>query len=204
MTVMRRARAVGLSLLVVSAVFELFAGEITMANVVGLAGLVGAVILVCSRPTFAALMSAGSLSIAALDHHASIVSLFVMVWCVGVVGAELRPRLTWSVGLVGLAACAMTIRLDDNVSTADGLQPMFLVVLVAVVGWVIGRELRMRGEIERLRVANDISIARSELARDVHDVTSHALMAVLAQLRVGRHGLARADLAATARGLGQA
>jgi signal transduction histidine kinase len=205
MTIMQRARTVGLSVVVVAALFELLAGEITVANVVGFAGSVtAAALLAFSRPFVAVFVAAASLSIAALDRRASIVGLIVMVACVCVVGARCRPRSTAIAGVVGLVACAITIRLDDNVSMADGLQPMSLVVVVAVAGWVVAREMRTRSELERLRVANDLALARSELARDVHDVTSHALMAVLAQLRVGRRGLANDDPAATERGLGHA
>lgn len=81
---------------------------------------------------------------------------------------------------------------------------MLLVVGVAGGALAIARHIQRRVELERLRAELRLATARGELARDIHDVTNHALMAVLTQLRVGRRGLGTNDLATAERGLGQA
>jgi signal transduction histidine kinase len=201
---MQRAPRIGIGFLIALAVLKLIAEPLTLPNVLGAIGVAGAVVLIRTSPLASACVAAGALVLAAMDHRASIVGLVVVIVLVAVVGSHGAIGPTFLAATVGVVACAGTVALDDNVSVLDGLQPMGIVALAAVGGWAAGRELRRRDEMQRLRVANDLAVARSELSRDVHDVTSHALMAVLAQLRVGRRGLANADVTAAERGFGQA
>jgi signal transduction histidine kinase len=204
MTMMQRVPPIALGLLAVLVIAEVTTEPITIANVLGAVAALAALGLMRSFPFIGALLAAASLAIATADGRASIAALAVLVVTVGVIGFRGPNRLTTVAATAGLAACIATIVLDDNVSIAEGSQPMLLVVLVAFGGWVVGREMQRRGEVEELRFANQLAVARSELARDVHDVTSHALMAVLAQLRVGRRGLDNVDLVMAERGFGQA
>lgn len=189
---MRRGHAIGVGGFTLAACTELVLDAATPANIVGLSGAVFALALM-RRPLAAASVAAAALSVAVLDGSASIVAFAAVA--VTVVGAAWRVPLLPKIAatVLGVLSCLVIVALDEEVSVGDGLQPIALLVSAAVGSSLLQRDLRRTRQIATMRLEQRISAARADLARDVHDVTSHALMAVLAQLRVGSHRLATAD-----------
>jgi signal transduction histidine kinase len=132
------------------------------------------------------------------------IAVLVCLVAVGWVGATCPSPIAVSALVVVCAAFVVSTARDDSVSAAQGAQPVAVAILVCGLSFAIRRSIDRRMELNRLQIELDLAAARSELARDVHDVTSHALMAVLTQLRVSRRGLGLGNTEGAERALGQA
>jgi signal transduction histidine kinase len=152
----------------------------------------------------AALGSAVCLVVTAGHAIVPIVALLASLVALGWVTTTCDIRTAIAILAVTCLAFAVAIARDDSVSAGEGAQPIVLAMLVCGACVLVRRSVAARMEMNRLQLGLSLAEARAELARDVHDVTSHALMAVLTQLRVGRRGMAMGETLNAERALAQA
>jgi signal transduction histidine kinase len=103
---------------------------------------------------------------------------------------------------VGLGTVAVLI--DVRMGATQGAQSVVLLAVAPMICHAVGRSKRRSVELERLRSNRTLENGRAEVARDVHDITSHALMAVITQLRVADRALTVPDHSAAQRGVSAA
>jgi signal transduction histidine kinase len=155
-------------------------------------------------PVAAMLLASGATVVASSDGRLPIVVLLALVASMAAAAYKTDHRKTILLLAVGIISLCAAVALDDQVNASAGTQSILLLAAVAFAAWGIKRSVTRRIELEHLQSSLGLAKARSELARDVHDVTSHALMAVLTQLRVGRRGIDSGDSLAAGRGIDQA
>jgi signal transduction histidine kinase len=115
-----------------------------------------------------------------------VVALFVSL---AYVGSRCDRATAIGCGLIGLAAAAVAITIDGGVSGVQALQSMLFIAVAPLGGYVIARTMQRKVELERLQAGIAIAETKADVAREVHDITSHALMAVITQLRVASKGI---------------
>jgi signal transduction histidine kinase len=201
---MRRVAIVGLVVFISLTTAGFVAQAPTRWELLGSVAAAVAIALWTRSPlTTTALVGAAAV-VASIDGRLPVPILLAAAATIGVVAYTANLRTTAVALAIVLTSLVLAIALDNQVGAADGAQSILLVCVVAAGAAGIKRSLARTIELERLRTDLGLSRARSELARDVHDVTSHALMAVLTQLRVGRRGIEQSDAAVAARGIDQA
>jgi signal transduction histidine kinase len=199
---MTRAHLIGLA--VVIAVAGVLDHPPTLRESLGIGTSAISITLWNRSPVLAMALASGAAVVASSDGRLPIAVLLAMVASMAVVAYKTNHRKTLVLLAVGIVSLCVAVALDDQVNASAGTQSILLLVAVAFAAWGIKRSVKRRIELEHLQSSLSLAKARSELARDVHDVTSHALMAVLTQLRVGRRGLDSGDSLAAERGIDQA
>ena len=156
---------------------------------------VGAVVLLRRRAPLAALAVAMLLNVAANavatpgtdDPIFLVVTLLLLVYSVGAHARGIR-----AVAGAGLVAVAIAAALAQDSDPADLGSLVFFVVVIGIP-WVAGKAIQARGDRERILVAERDERARAavaeerlRIARELHDVVSHAMGVVLLQSRGAR------------------
>lgn len=142
-----------------------------------------------------------ALIVAAKTGRLQVVTFLSLLVVMAVIGFRADfPRVVVCCALA-LAGGLVAVAMDAQVSSMDGLQSLLLLTGVATGAHLLARSFARRIELERLRAELTSAESRAALSRDVHDITSHALMAVVTQLRVAKQGLRRGDPEPSRRGL---
>jgi signal transduction histidine kinase len=201
---MQRARIVGLIVLAGLIFAEFASGSRSTLNVA--AAVLAFVGVGCwgRWPMFSVGLVSCALLVSAGDGAASVSLVIAEVVTLALSAAVLSWRATAVAGSVVVAALSVTTALDDAVSAGEAAQPILVAAAVAIGVHAVRASVKRREDHARLQAELGLAQARADLARDVHDVTSHALMAVLTQLRVARRGVDIGDQEIAARGLDKA
>lgn len=155
-------------------------------------------------PLFVVGAAAVGLVAAAAADIAQPVVVVALLLAGGVCGFRSRRSIAVAAAAVALIAGVTASLIDPGVDVADAVQSIVVLAAAPLLGHLIARSMRRRVEVAALRADAVVAASRREVARDVHDITSHALMAVITQLRVADRGLDRADPASARTAVGAA
>lgn len=135
-----------------------------------------------------ALVSLGFLVAELFSYH--MVAGTALPFAVLSAGAHLERHRRWAVGILTAAYVGLAINLDQRGST-EGIDGFVAVYLILAVSWCAGAWLRStrRTEAERRRLVAEATRAaeRARIARELHDVVTHHVTAMVVQAEAARY-----------------